>query len=102
MNLDHPHVLLGLDFAFALTIHAAQGDQFEDVIVCIGAVKHQDHTRAVSSRNNLYIAVSRARRSVRLYDQSGVSLPEALAWNAEVCVGELASAWRQDGRRQGR
>ena len=32
----------------------------------------------------------------------GVSLPEALAWNAEVCVGELASAWRQDGRRQGR
>ena len=91
-----------LDFAWALTIHAAQGDQFEDVLVCIGSVKHQDHTRSVSSRNNLYTAVSRARRSVRVYVQSGVSLPEILAWNSEVCVGELANAWRQDGRRQGR
>ncbi|MHB1683343.1 MAG: hypothetical protein ACYCYO_11080 [Bacilli bacterium] len=32
----------------------------------------------------------------------GVSLPEALAWNSEVCAGKLANAWRQDGRRQGR
>ena len=58
--------------AFAMTVHKAQGSEFEAVALVLPA-----HGSAVLSKELLYTAVTRARRSVTLYGSDSV-LNEAI------------------------
>jgi exodeoxyribonuclease V alpha subunit len=66
-----PHVLNGLETAFALTIHKSQGAEFRKVIVLIPPVQ-DDGERTGSmdelmTRELLYTAVTRARNEIEIW-----------------------------------
>ncbi|MGB5348587.1 MAG: ATP-binding domain-containing protein, partial [Polyangiales bacterium] len=55
--------------AFALTVHKAQGSEFDEVLLIL-----PDEDAPILSRELLYTAVSRARRALRLVGPKEVVL----------------------------
>jgi exodeoxyribonuclease V alpha subunit len=62
-----PALLPAHESAFALTVHKAQGSEFDEVLIVLG-----DHDARVLTRELLYTAVTRARHKVDLWTTSGV------------------------------
>lgn len=59
----HLHALEGvLDLSFAMTVHKAQGSEFNDVALVL-----PEADVPILTRENLYTAITRARRSVFVY-----------------------------------
>ena len=56
-----PSRLASVDTAFAMTVHRAQGSEFDDVVVLLPTASSR-----VLTRELLYTAVTRARRSLLL------------------------------------
>ncbi len=59
----HIHALEGvIDLSFAMTVHKAQGSEFDEVAVVL-----PDRDIPLLTRENLYTAITRARRAVYVY-----------------------------------
>lgn len=87
----HPAALPAHGGAFATTVHKAQGSEFDDVWLLLPA---QDARSA--SRELLYTAVTRARRSVHVCASDAV-LRAALARHAQRISGLAARLGARDG-----
>jgi exodeoxyribonuclease V alpha subunit len=76
-----PRTMAGvLELGFALTVHKAQGSEFDDVLLML-----PDFASPLLTRELLYTAISRARRSV-------VVCGALDQWRAGVAAGEIRSS----------
>ena len=57
----------GLDLAYAMTVHKAQGCEFDTVIICLGKI-----SRKLCNRRLFYTAVTRGKKQVIIVDSSGM------------------------------
>jgi exodeoxyribonuclease V alpha subunit len=62
-----PHRLPSCETVFAMTIHKSQGSEFDEVVVVL-----PEEDNRVLSRELIYTAVTRARKSVRLVAEKQV------------------------------
>jgi exodeoxyribonuclease V alpha subunit len=79
-----PAALPTHESAFALTVHKSQGSEFDDVLLAL-----PERSVRVSSRELLYTAITRARRSLALWANEDV-LAEAIARRAQRWSGLAA------------
>jgi exodeoxyribonuclease V alpha subunit len=84
-----PAALPTHESAFALTVHKSQGSEFDDVLLAL-----PERSVRVSSRELLYTAITRARRSLALWAKEDV-LAEAIARRAQRWSG-LAARFRSE------
>jgi exodeoxyribonuclease V alpha subunit len=84
-----PAALPTHESAFALTVHKSQGSEFDDVLLAL-----PERSVRVSSRELLYTAITRARRSLALWANEDV-LAEAIARRAQRWSG-LAARFRSE------
>ena len=88
-----PIRLPAVETAWAMTVHKAQGSEFDRVLVVI-----PDHDSRVMSRELLYTAITRARENVTLM-ANPASLERAIARRTGRTSGleaRLAEAWRKE------
>ncbi len=76
-----PYRLPSCETVFAMTIHKSQGSEFDEVVVVLS-----DEDNRILSRELLYTAVTRAKKSVRLFAERQV-FDQALSRNIERCSG---------------
>lgn len=62
-----------LDHGYCLTVHAAQGQTCERVLV------EADTKSLTSNESSYYVGISRARESATIYTDDRETLPEALS-----------------------
>ncbi|CAM3531852.1 AAA family ATPase [Bordetella sputigena] len=71
LNMDRP---LRMDHAYCSTVHAAQGQTCDRVLV------DADVSGAMANQSLYYVAISRARHCVTLYTDDRELLPRAMSW----------------------
>jgi exodeoxyribonuclease V alpha subunit len=81
----HPAGLPRHDSAFAMTVHKAQGSEFDEVWLLL-----PQHDSRALSRELVYTGITRARRALHLAATDG---------NAAIALGRHASRWSGLGRR---
>ena len=75
----HPAALPAHDSAFAMTVHKAQGSEFDEVWLLLPA-----HDSRVLSRELVYTGITRARRELHVAGDAAV---------IEIALGRHASRW---------
>ncbi len=76
-----PYRLPPCETVFAMTIHKSQGSEFDEVVVVL-----PEEDNRILSRELIYTAVTRAKKTVRLVTQKQV-FQQALSRNIERCSG---------------
>ena len=81
MRAYSPHRLPRCETVFAMTVHKSQGSEFDEVIVVL-----PEEDNKILSRELIYTAVTRARKSVKIVGQPDV-FRDALSQNIERFSG---------------
>jgi exodeoxyribonuclease V alpha subunit len=65
-----PARLPSCEAAYALTVHKSQGSEFERVLLLLPDLQNSEGLRSLATRELLYTAITRARRSVEIWGRA--------------------------------